>query len=420
MPPRTRATMGMDTPASNDEYEPTPGPPGPTPTTDTLIQIMMEYMRRQGEQIARQDEQIARQDEQMKMLMKKLSLSSTAGDPIKNEIDEFRKDAKAKLEGRHAVVLTGSNNYLEWKSSILADAHLIQAKDVLIKEETVPPTTVSLDMELWNKKNELLYTRIFQSLNATVRDSLGPLDDTYLAAIIWKNLAQRYAISHAEERLFTTKKIRDLRLRNDDFHTYLATFQKLKTKLVSLGENWAESTYHDLFILGLGDWQQEFVRTKLDEFYATRQGPIKNLNLDDLMNQLAARATTITTRNTTTTAAAITAGGHTNRWDSRQCYYCERTGHIADACWLKNPHLADAEWRENNKEKIKMMKESKNKSKERDKEQDKEKDLMNSQPNQGLYTAISLDRDELLKNQLGYMKEEGNYNQLKKWKQQPD
>ncbi|QSS59758.1 hypothetical protein I7I51_09194 [Histoplasma capsulatum] len=146
---------------------------------------------------------------------------------------------------------------------------------------------------------------------------------------------------------------------------------------------------------------------------------IRTLSSSD--SQLAARATTTTTRNTTTTtAAAITAGGHTNRWDSRQCYYCERTGHIADICWLKNPHLADAEWRGNNKEKIKMMKESKNKSKERDKEQDKEKDLIISQPSQGLYTAISLDGDELLKNQPGYMKEEGYYSQLKKWKQQPD
>ncbi|KAG5301702.1 hypothetical protein I7I48_01802 [Histoplasma ohiense] len=94
--------MGMDTPASNDdiEYEPTttPGPPGPT-TTDILIQMMMEYMRRQNEQ--------------MKMLMEKLSLSPTAGDSIKNEIDEFRKDVKAKLKRRHAVVLTGSNNYLK-------------------------------------------------------------------------------------------------------------------------------------------------------------------------------------------------------------------------------------------------------------------------------------------------------------------
>ncbi|EDN09155.1 predicted protein, partial [Histoplasma mississippiense (nom. inval.)] len=55
-----------------------------------------------------------------------------------------------------------------------------------------------------------------------------------------------------------------------------------------------------------------------DEVYATRQGPIKNLKLDDLMNQLAAHAIT-----TITTAAAITAGGHTNQWDSHQCYYCE-------------------------------------------------------------------------------------------------
>ncbi|KAG5291874.1 hypothetical protein I7I48_03802 [Histoplasma ohiense] len=102
MPPRTRATMGMDTPASNDdiEYKPTttPGPPGPT-TTDTLIQMMMEYMRRQNEQ--------------MKLLMKELSLSPAAEDSIKDEIDEFHKNAKVKLKGRHAVVLTESNNYLK-------------------------------------------------------------------------------------------------------------------------------------------------------------------------------------------------------------------------------------------------------------------------------------------------------------------
>ncbi|KAG5294678.1 protein kinase [Histoplasma ohiense] len=95
MPPRTRVTMGMDTPASNDdiEYEPTttPGPPGPT-TTDTLIQMMMEYMRRQREQIARQNEQ-------MKMLMKKLSLSPTAEDFIKDEIDKISQGCQSQVEG---------------------------------------------------------------------------------------------------------------------------------------------------------------------------------------------------------------------------------------------------------------------------------------------------------------------------------
>ncbi|OJD25055.1 hypothetical protein ACJ73_03583 [Blastomyces percursus] len=118
--------------------------------------------------------------------------------------------------GKHAIILTGIN-YLELKSSILA--HLIQAKVILTKEETVPPTTVPLDIELWNRKNELLYTRIFQSVNATARDSLGPLDDTYMAATIRKDLAQRYAISRAEERLQTTKKMRYLRLKNSNATT---------------------------------------------------------------------------------------------------------------------------------------------------------------------------------------------------------
>ncbi|OJD09402.1 hypothetical protein ACJ73_10348, partial [Blastomyces percursus] len=315
MPPRTRATAGLlDTPASNnnmdenDEYRqetPTPGPRGDTGHDNAMIRMMMEYMERQ--------------DRRMEALIQKLGDNSTSLSNTRDPIDEFRRDAKTKLEGKHAIILTGIN-YLEWKSSILADAHLIQAKDILVKEETVPPTTAPLDTQLWNKKNELLYTRIFQSLNATVRDSLGPLDNYMAAATIWKSLAQRYAISHAEERLQTTKKMRDLRLKNNDIHTYLTDFRDLKAKLVSLGENWAESTYHDLFILGLGDWQQEFVRMKLDEFYATKQGPIQNLDLDVLMDQLATRATA-------TTTSATQRPVYERPEEQRQCHYCENTGH---------------------------------------------------------------------------------------------
>ncbi|ODH46998.1 hypothetical protein GX48_06935, partial [Paracoccidioides brasiliensis] len=68
----------------------------------------------------------------------------------------------------------------------------------------------------------------------------------------------------------------------------------------------AEGTYHDLFILGLRDWQQEFVRIKLDDFYAIKQGPIQNLNLDELMDQLATHATTTTTHPNPSAANAAT------------------------------------------------------------------------------------------------------------------
>ena len=48
----------------------------------------------------------------------------------------------------------------------------------------------------------------------------------------------------------------------------------------------------DLFLIGLGSWNSTFVRTKLDEFFATdqRNQPIKNLNLRDLQGELSNRA----------------------------------------------------------------------------------------------------------------------------------
>ncbi|OJD26307.1 hypothetical protein ACJ73_02309 [Blastomyces percursus] len=372
MPPRARATAGLDTPASNmnenkyGQETPTPGPrgePGQMNENNMMIRMMMEYMERQ--------------DRRMEALIQKLGDNSTSlsHDPV----NEFRKDAKIKLEGKHAVILDGIN-YLEWKSSILADAHLIQAKDILIKEETVPLITVSLDIELWNRKNELLYTRIFQSLNATVRDSLGPLDDTYMAATIWKDLARRYAISQTEERLQTTKKMRDLRLKNNDFHMYLANFRNPKTKLVSFSENWAEGTYHDLFILGLGDWQQEFIRMKLDEFYATKQGPIQNLNLNDLMDQLA-------TRVTVTVTGAVTT-----------MYNVKNANATTASRLVTSSNTAGADWRERNKGRIETLK-----NKDKDRDMDKE-DLAASQPSgQAFHAAISPDFNELMKSQPSYV-----------------
>ncbi|OAT02883.1 uncharacterized protein BDCG_17818 [Blastomyces dermatitidis ER-3] len=158
--------------------------------------------------------------------------------------------------------------------------------------------------------------------------------------------------------------MRDLHLKNSDFHTYLANFQDLKAKLISLGKNWAECTYHDLFILGLRDWQQEFIRMKLDEFYTTKQSPIQNLNLDDLMNQLATRAII-------NMPATIT---HSST----------------------NLNLTNAEWKKCNKECIKALKTVKNK-----KNKDKD-DILMSQSDHEFFAGVSLNVYELMKNQSSY------------------
>ncbi|OAX78864.1 hypothetical protein ACJ72_06823 [Emergomyces africanus] len=93
-----------------------------------------------------------------------------------------------------------------------------------------------------------------------------------------------------------------------------------------------------LFILGLGDSQQEFIRTKLDKFYPTKQGPIQNPNLNELMDQSATQATA-TAPATTTNSRPSTASSN----DERQYHYCEKSGHIFKYCWFKSPNLANAE-----------------------------------------------------------------------------
>ncbi|KMW66642.1 hypothetical protein BDDG_11632 [Blastomyces dermatitidis ATCC 18188] len=79
---------------------------------------------------------------------------------------------------------------------------------------------------------------------------------------------------------------------------------------------------------------------KLDEFYATKQSSIQNLNLDDLMDQLATRA--IINMSATITCP-FTASPVTEQFDERQCHYCNNTGHIIKYCWFKNLNLANAE-----------------------------------------------------------------------------
>ncbi|EDN10638.1 predicted protein [Histoplasma mississippiense (nom. inval.)] len=92
MPPRTRATMGMDTPASNDEYEPTTGPPGPTPTTNTLIQMMMEYLKKQDEYLKKQNECLKRMNEYWDRRMgKSLQKSSENSDSLSRDQEDMKQ-----------------------------------------------------------------------------------------------------------------------------------------------------------------------------------------------------------------------------------------------------------------------------------------------------------------------------------------
>ncbi|KKZ60266.1 hypothetical protein EMCG_05002 [[Emmonsia] crescens] len=115
-------------------------------------------------------------------------------------------------------------------------------------------------------------------------------------------------------------------------------------------------------IYSFWDWQQEFIRMKLDEFY-TKQGSIQNLNLDDLMDQLA----NVSHRQLLLLLLGL-PDSTANSTDECQCHYCENTGHIIKYCWFKNLNLANADWKGRNKGRIEALRISKNKNKDTDRE----------------------------------------------------
>lgn len=119
--------------------------------------------------------------------------------------------------------------------------------------------------------------------------SEGTLENSAFA--LWNKIAREFGVPKGKERLDTVRELRDLHI-NDcgDYLTYEETFRSLRSRLRRLGHDWPSFAYHDLFILGLGDWEEDFMQTCLDEFFSTHQGPIRDLDLDHLMQRLRYRA----------------------------------------------------------------------------------------------------------------------------------
>jgi hypothetical protein len=57
-------------------------------------------------------------------------------DLVYREQERIRRLAKAKFGGRKAIMLDGRENYIKWRDSMLMDAYMIEAKDVLDQTES--------------------------------------------------------------------------------------------------------------------------------------------------------------------------------------------------------------------------------------------------------------------------------------------
>ena len=130
---------------------------------------------------------------------------------------------------------------------------------------------------------------MFNSMTPTVRQIIGPQTRTN-AADLFIRASECFGISAAKERYLLVQELTTLKLRDNDWTRYLNRYREIQSRLEELNAT-KEDIEHDLFLIGLGSWNSTFVRTKLDEFFATgqRNQPIKNLNLRDLQGELSNR-----------------------------------------------------------------------------------------------------------------------------------
>ncbi|KAL1958062.1 hypothetical protein VTO42DRAFT_5102 [Malbranchea cinnamomea] len=203
------------------------------------------------------------------------------------ELNSYRKDFKTRFEIKPLLQFNGTN-FSAWRTAILGDAEIIDVQNILLKNQIEPPEGLSdLEAEKWHIWNNFIHLRMFQSLTTNLRQITRNLDNKKVASL-WTQLCAEYAISLPEECFQTFREMIRLFVKKDDFHTFLRTFKRLEARYRDLATS-LDDVIHDLFIILLGDHQSAFVKSKLDEFYSTGQGEIKNLPLTKFQNQLATR-----------------------------------------------------------------------------------------------------------------------------------
>jgi hypothetical protein len=186
------------------------------------------------------------------------------------EVERLRKDIKERFQHKLRSLTTEKDSFAKWRADILNDALLIDAKDILTREETSAPTPLSnLDTALWQRKNDALYVRMFNSMTQTVRQIIGPQTRTS-AADLFIRVSECFGISAAKERYQLVQEFATLKLRDNNWTQYLNRFREIQSRFQELDVT-KEDIEHDLFLIGLGSWNSAFVRTRLDEFFATGQ-----------------------------------------------------------------------------------------------------------------------------------------------------
>ncbi|OKP10303.1 hypothetical protein PENSUB_4271 [Penicillium subrubescens] len=283
---------------------------------------------------------------------------------IEKELQKLRRSIKDRWTPKPTTL--NLTNFISWRTNILKDAafikaHGISARDILTKGQQQPPDFYGrLKREIWRAMDDALHARILQSLSVDVHNIL-PSELAENAATLWASVVTNFGMTRAQERYNLLRDMCALKLEGSDYMAYQTQWLHYMATLRNLSVT-VEDVMHDMFLLGLGNWQSQFVKTKLDEFFASGGNgePIVNLNLKQLMTALQYRANTQDPRKkgqpptpNGSTPTSIERPRTPEKSDSDRppklkprCDYClsSRAIHETARCWCKHPDQAPTTW----------------------------------------------------------------------------
>ena len=259
-----------------------------------LVEELRDEIRREIHEVRAEQQQQQQQQSPTQQLHREINQDASYDrniriqqlDLLYRERKRIWKLAKSKFGTRRSVILTDRDNYITWRDSVLMDAYIIEAEGILVQRKP-PNGSNEIDIACWDAKNDVMRTRILQSIASHVLETICQ-QDSALAAELWARIASTYAPSTAEERLVTVKALLDINPQGN-YPAMIRDFQRITEKLRRMDLSF-EDLIHDIFICSLGQWQQDFAHTKLDEFYSCGRGPIKNLDIATFAGQLVARS----------------------------------------------------------------------------------------------------------------------------------
>jgi hypothetical protein len=98
-------------------------------------------------------------------------------------------------------------------------------------------------------KNEILHTRILQTLASHIRETIN-WEESTLAVDLWSRITSTYGLSAAEERLMTVKALLDINPQGN-YPAMVRDFQHIAAKLRRLNMSF-DDMIHDIFLCSLG------------------------------------------------------------------------------------------------------------------------------------------------------------------------